>query len=1095
MKLIKVVLLLFLNLFIFTGNSPGAEKIDLKEAKILVTSKYIDIMNLPVIKELESNGAQVRAGINIAEVTWDYLKKFNILIVTYIPNKKVENADIIEKFLENGGAVIFFAAAKNRDQKYTELNKYLGPLGASIGDEVLYDPKSAFKNPNNFRLNYSYTKNINQESPFTKGVEGLWFNAEKKYILYTSPLKLSDAWKVLVRAEKTAKSFIPSDLVGKVKEGESVEAPSIIAARNFKKGWIVLIGISPMEIFLGRHLPAYQDVVNTEGNALQKSNYNTFYINTLEFLAEKASLSDSLGKGTLEPLPERWGKVVTVDWNDPRLFKRDSCVKPAKGVIGVHSNLSDGENSPVKYIEEAKASGLQWLVFTEKFEDMSQEKWEELRKICEENSDNDFCALPGLDYAINTGDRWVMFGDVKWPPEASFSKDGKKIIDPQFWFAIGIPPNGPYNSSKNTLRAWDNSLYNTFALSTTLNGIVSDKAADAYRYLHAIHDDPLPIAVDMVYNKTQLKEATGRTANYLTLDSPGNLTSFFKRYQYGGSFKMFISNGPLITDWRAYYSSRNTGGSWEYIPSTEKYRVKLSVHSDFPVKDIKIYDGTKLFRRFCPNKKAVTLIFDVPHDKQRNLTAEITDSNGDVAISGGIASRDMLNWRFMCADRGNSICDAIVRDENGAYLMGPSAPYQRKMTEFSIFPGYGTRHFNIIPPVYDGGLLPFPMQVAPKLTGVDICPPGKVLETRMEIPVCSRDGLLQEDKITGYFPEITTAWKSKFIPIDIKAADISYRYLNLPVRSEDPGVILLEGTIKFNETAKIKKIRIFRTFKNIAPGEEYLYTIMTPETKISGKTGTVVEKFSAPMETGSYILAYPCLWGSSGAIALDDNLAGMIYTNASILDISVNLKGFPREVKNGELIKYRLLLVKGKIGESSNTAGIEYLVKAMGLKGNPAYKVENIKTGKVLSNKFFLDIEPENYGFSGTITKAELPVRLPVFIQDMNPNWTFAYFNLDEKSWFPSAVDPKTKRGYFTLDTSKKDQRIFAGHPVISDNEDLHITVVSDGSKIEGIVNNVGENEISSTVSLNPALGESKPVEIKLQPGKSQKVLFEKKKI
>ena len=73
----------------------------------------------------------------------------------------------------------------------------------------------------------------------------------------------------------------------------------------------------------------------------------------------------------------------------------------------------------------------------------------------------------------------------------------------------------------------------------------------------------------------------------------------------------------------------------------------------------------------------MTITFDLPHDQQRNLIAEITDAAGKKAVTGGLFTRDFLNWRFMCSDRGNSICDAIQTDRVGPYLMGPTAPYQR----------------------------------------------------------------------------------------------------------------------------------------------------------------------------------------------------------------------------------------------------------------------------------------------------------------------------------------------------------------------------------------------------------------------------------
>ena len=69
--------------------------------------------------------------------------------------------------------------------------------------------------------------------------------------------------------------------------------------------------------------------------------------------------------------------------------------------------------------------------------------------------------------------------------------------------------------------------------------------------------------------------------------------------------------------------------------------------------------------------------------------------------------------------------------------------------------------------------------------------------------------------------------------------------------------------------------------------------------------------------------------------------------------------------------------------------------------------------------KFLLELEPEDGGFAGAVSQSDLPIRLPVRVADMNPNWTFAWFDLDRKEWFPSAVDQVINQGFFTLDTRR----------------------------------------------------------------------------
>jgi len=173
-----------------------------------------------------------------------------------------------------------------------------------------------------------------------------------------------------------------------------------------------------------------------------------FFDNCLFYLSGIAKKSNKVGKGEIEEWKNPWEDYKTFDWKKD-LFGTGLCKKPAKGLIGIHSSLSDGNVNPLEFIKKAKSEGYKWIVFTEKLENFSKEKWEKLKKICKENSDKNFSALPGIDYADNTGSRYVAFGNFEWPPEGVFSSDKKRIIQPTFFFNIKVAPNGPYNIGKN----------------------------------------------------------------------------------------------------------------------------------------------------------------------------------------------------------------------------------------------------------------------------------------------------------------------------------------------------------------------------------------------------------------------------------------------------------------------------------------------------------------------------------------------------------------------------------------------------------------------------------------------------------------------
>ena len=93
-----------------------------------------------------------------------------------------------------------------------------------------------------------------------------------------------------------------------------------------------------------------------------------------DWLAGRATASDQIGQGTLQPIENPWEKADVHDWSK-ETFGGDVCTKPARGVIGLHSTLSDGKASPEALIAQARQSGLQWVAFTEKLESLAADPW------------------------------------------------------------------------------------------------------------------------------------------------------------------------------------------------------------------------------------------------------------------------------------------------------------------------------------------------------------------------------------------------------------------------------------------------------------------------------------------------------------------------------------------------------------------------------------------------------------------------------------------------------------------------------------------------------------------------------------------------
>ena len=175
---------------------------------------------------------------------------------------------------------------------------------------------------------------------------------------------------------------------------------------------------------------------------------------------------------------------------------------------------------------------------------MNPDKWEKLRSICKAATNQQFAALPGLDYAINNGDRWVIFGDFDWPVAGTLSQDGQRIVQPEFWFKTNCAPNGPQRPQSSALRPWDQSMYCVWPIETIIDGKKIDDALPGYLQNHGIQDDPIPTVFDFMRSVKELPAAMSRMNMYCMVGSATELDSFLKKRNYLGSSLMFASDGP-----------------------------------------------------------------------------------------------------------------------------------------------------------------------------------------------------------------------------------------------------------------------------------------------------------------------------------------------------------------------------------------------------------------------------------------------------------------------------------------------------------------------------------------------------------------------
>ena len=291
----------------------------------------------------------------------------------------------------------------------------------------------------------------------------------------------------------------------------------------------------------------------------------------------------------------------------------------------------------------------------------------------------------------------------------------------------------------------------------------------------------------------------------------------------------------------------------------------------------------------------------------------MTDQANRTAISGSIRITDPIFWRFMCGDRGNSICDSWQFDDQGKPLLwGAPAPYQRKGTTFNVYVGNSGDNQALWIPCVDGGFFPAAFNATPTVIAKGLTEPdNQSLNKVMVHPMTSRDVCIQEDRIVAKYPKgkYVDVWHGHELTTPLELFENRVRYVAFLKRFGDPGVLLLEYELKAKRDVVFPKdqplsIKLFeQTNKFGGPNGMDQYVFTNPSlAQIKGtfleRTGQV-HSFGPEASRGAVYFQYPKKEGASGIFTLDDGLRLILDQSGSQVHCVVGLSLPGETVKKG----------------------------------------------------------------------------------------------------------------------------------------------------------------------------------------------------
>jgi hypothetical protein len=161
---------------------------------------------------------------------------------------------------------------------------------------------------------------------------------------------------------------------------------------------------------------------------------------------------------------------------------------------------------------------------------------------------------------------------------------------------------------------------------------------------------------------------------------------------------------------------------------------------------------------------------------------------------------------------------------------------------------------------------------------------------------------------------------------------------------------------------------------------------------------------------------------------------------------------------------------------------MDRFLTSMGLAGPPAYTVVP-KIGQVESTRYYLRLKADHCGFRGTISKAALPVMLPVLCSGLNPRWSAGIWYKGDNSLkvieYPHRVVERRCRdeiirigvldaaAYLQVDLDA-DRDVFVGNLLVSNQAEVGLTLIQDPGRAYFVAHNPTDGPITTTVRPGP---------------------------
>jgi hypothetical protein len=683
-------------------------------------------LDLNYANELHAKGFEVDCTETLDDVTWNRIKRYHVLVIYITPDamdvtmrgmkpsveKAKSFADLIERYIAAGGGVLLMPSEGNMlKQAVVDLT---GRWGAKLPVELIEekDPQRlAVLAQASQSLPLAVTENI-LASPVSEGVRQIWYPLQPAYnAQHTGPLVLDGDWQTVVKGSATSitklidlkKSVMP-ELDGAFSRPEGSRAPILFAIRRRGPGRIALVNQWRQYSVGSGTKFIFDRQVLAKGAKGRPSDFGRLLENTYRWLAAPSLASGALGGYVTPPAglqpPNQNPKVresyADHFWPYDRLALGSAGPPPGtklfRGLIGARTTYSSGKAGVEAYARAAVAASLDFLVFADDFSLLDPRKLQRLKDDCRKFSTPAIKLLPGFSIRNNVGNSMFFFApDPAWIPDRCLTGANKKTLyiqeeDGKGGYTGYITPFldwvlnayhvekgqvGYYNfsGSPHGMRMHDLRLYGMAAVRYYRGGQLVEDNTEEYLTTAQATIPPAPVSFNEVASPEELscEVAAGHTLVYASARSLEGVfpESIRWTHQYDAP-NVSMSDGPRILSWPNCHRTTTLGGE-EFVTGVAVMPCPLAVTSDKGLKELRIYNGQNLFRRF---------LIDGAKEFRQTLVLDGSVQKNLVLIAEDVAGNRAISFARRCwADGGPAavFCSDHVNDGTMALAHGPYA--------------------------------------------------------------------------------------------------------------------------------------------------------------------------------------------------------------------------------------------------------------------------------------------------------------------------------------------------------------------------------------------------------------------------------------